>query len=58
MVFAGVVRRDRTARFLALGMIFGLLPSTGTFPANRLLTFVGFGAMGLLSISPGWTTRP
>ena len=31
-------------------MTFALLPSTGTFPANRLLTFVGFGAMGLVAI--------
>jgi hypothetical protein len=30
-------------------MFFALLPSTGTFPANRLLTFVGFGAMGLVA---------
>jgi hypothetical protein len=48
-LFLPLLRRDRTARFWALGMLLSLLPVTGTFPANRLLTFAGVGAMGLLA---------
>ena len=50
LVIAPLVRRDRVARFLALGMLFSLLPATATFSANRLLTFAGFGAMGLIAM--------
>jgi len=49
VLFVPLLRRDRTSRFLALGMLLALLPATATFPSNRLLTFVGFGAMGLLA---------
>lgn len=49
VLFVPLLRRDRTSRFLALGMLLALLPATATFPANRLLTFAGFGAMGLLA---------
>lgn len=45
----GVCRRDRLARFWALGMGLSLLPICATFPSNRLLMFVGLGGMGLLS---------
>lgn len=45
----GVCRRDRRARFWALGMGLSLLPICATFPSNRLLIFVGLGGMGLLS---------
>jgi hypothetical protein len=49
VAFTSLVRGDRTSRFFAVGMFLALLPATGTFPANRLLTFVGFGAMGLVA---------
>jgi hypothetical protein len=48
-VFASLLRRDRTARFWALGMLLSILPICATFPSDRLLTFVGIGAMGLVA---------
>jgi hypothetical protein len=48
-VFAPLLRRDRTARFWALGMLLSILPICATFPSDRLLTFVGIGAMGLVA---------
>ncbi len=44
-----VLRQDRLARFWALGMILAVIPACATFPADRLLFFVGIGAMGLLA---------
>lgn len=44
-----LLRRDATARFWALGMSLSVLPSASSLPANRLLFFVGLGAMGLLA---------
>jgi hypothetical protein len=44
-----LLRRDRSARFWGTGMILSLLPACATFPADRLLFFVGIGAMGLLA---------
>ena len=57
VVFSGVLlvllwpllRTDRTARFWAVGMALSLLPISATFPADRLLFFVGFGATPLLA---------
>lgn len=37
------------ARFFALGMALALAPIAATFPSDRLLFFVGIGAMGLLA---------
>jgi hypothetical protein len=48
-VFASLLRRDRIARFWALGMLLSILPICATFPSDRLLTFVGIGAMGLVA---------
>jgi hypothetical protein len=44
-----LLRRDATARFFAGGMMLALGPICGTFPASRLLLFVGVGAMGLFA---------
>jgi hypothetical protein len=44
-----IVKRDRVARFFALGMVLSLVPACATFPDDRLLYFVGFGGMGLLA---------
>jgi hypothetical protein len=44
-----LVRRDATARFFATGMLFAVVPVCSTFPADRLLWFVGVGAMGLIA---------
>jgi len=44
-----LVLRNALARFWALGMLFSLIPICTSHPNNRLLFFVGLGAMGLLS---------
>jgi hypothetical protein len=44
-----LLKRDAVARFWAVGMILALPPICATFPDNRLLLFVGLGAMGLLA---------
>jgi len=41
-------RRDRTARFWALAMVLSVVPACSTTVSDRLLFFVGIGAMGLL----------
>ena len=50
-LFARLCRRDRLARFFAVGAIGAVVPICSTFPADRLLWFVGIGAMGLVA---GW----
>ncbi|MCU1282141.1 MAG: hypothetical protein JWM53_5687, partial [bacterium] len=42
-------RRDRLARFFAVGALAAVVPVCSTFPADRLLWFVGVGAMGLIA---------
>lgn len=54
VVLAPLVRRDRIARFWAIGMLLALAPVTATFPSDRLLLFVGLGAMGLLAQWLAW----
>ena len=46
---APLLKRDRLARFWAAGMCFATIPVCATFPMDRLLTFVGIGAFGLLA---------
>jgi len=49
VALAPLVRRDRVARFWALGMILSILPACAAYPADRLLFYVGIGGMGLLA---------
>ena len=49
LAFAPLLRRDRVARFWAAGMVFATVPVAATFPMDRLLTFPGLGASGLLA---------
>ena len=49
LVLFPLLRRDRTARFFALGMGLALVPSAATQPSNRLLFWVSFGVLGLLA---------
>jgi hypothetical protein len=49
LVLTPALRRDRIARFWGLGMIFAVIPCVATAPSDRLLFFVGLGAMGLLA---------
>jgi len=44
-----LLRKDKVARFWFTGMILSIVPVAATFPSNRLLLFVGIGAMGLLA---------
>jgi hypothetical protein len=46
---ARLLRRDPVSRFFATGMVLATLPIASTFPADRLLSFVGVGAMGLVA---------
>jgi hypothetical protein len=46
---APLLRRDSLARFWAAGMLFAAIPVCATLPMDRLLTFVGIGAFGLLA---------
>ncbi len=46
---ARLVRRDPVSRFFATGMLLAAIPVASTFPADRLLGFVGLGAMGLIA---------
>jgi hypothetical protein len=49
VIFWPLVRGDRLARFWALGMVLSAVPVCATFPMDRLLTFPGIGACGLLA---------
>ena len=49
LVFAPLLKRDRLARFWAAGMVFATIPVCATLPMDRLLTFAGIGAFGLLA---------
>lgn len=44
-----LVSRDRLARFWVLGMVLSVIPACAAAPMDRLLMFVGIGAMGLLA---------
>jgi hypothetical protein len=46
---APLLRRDRLARFWAVGMVLSTIPLSATVPMDRLLSFVGIGAFGLLA---------
>ena len=48
IILLPLLRRDRVARFWAVGMLASLVPAcTMSAPSNRLLLFAGLGAMGL-----------
>ncbi|MEK7276456.1 MAG: hypothetical protein AAB427_03830, partial [Chloroflexota bacterium] len=48
-ILRALLQRDSLARFWAAGMMLSLLPPSSSLPANRLLFFVGLGAMGLMA---------
>ncbi len=43
------LREHPTARFWGAGMLLSLIPACATFPSDRLLIFVGLGAMPLVA---------
>jgi hypothetical protein len=48
-VLVPTLRRDRQARFWALGMLLAAVPASACYPTDRLLLFVGMGAMALVA---------
>jgi len=50
-----LLRKNRVARFWALGMLFAVVPICATMASNRNLLFVGVGAMGLVAQFVGGT---
>jgi hypothetical protein len=46
---ARLLRVDPVSRFFATGMVLAAIPVASTFPADRLLGFVGLGGMGLVA---------
>lgn len=42
-----LLRKDTVARFWCTGMLLSSIPLSAAFPGDRLLTYVGLGAMGL-----------
>ncbi len=48
-VLRPVWRRDPLTRFFVTGTLLATLPACSTFPADRLLGFVGVGGMGLIA---------
>lgn len=46
---APLLHRDRVAGFWATGMVLAAIPVFATLPMDRLLTFAGIGAFGLLA---------
>ncbi len=49
IILLPLIRKSAIARFWTLGMIIALIPICTTFPHDRLIFFVGIGAMGLLA---------
>jgi hypothetical protein len=49
LAVAPLLKRDRLARFWFAGMLFAGIPVCATLPMDRLLTFAGIGAFGLLA---------
>ncbi|MDT8303942.1 MAG: hypothetical protein RQ760_20845, partial [Sedimentisphaerales bacterium] len=49
VILIPLIRCRRTTRFWITGMVLSVLPICATFPSDRLLTFVGIGAMGLIA---------
>jgi hypothetical protein len=45
-----LLRRERAARFWALGMVLSLLPGCAVFPSDRLLVMPGLGGMALIAV--------
>jgi hypothetical protein len=49
LALAPLLKRNRLASFWAAGMVFAAVPVCATLPMDRLLTFPGIGAFGLLA---------
>jgi hypothetical protein len=49
VVLVPLLKRDRVARYWVVGMVLAAIPVCATLPMDRLLTFPGIGAFGLLA---------
>ncbi len=68
VLFWTLSRRDRRARFFAVGMLLAVVPVCSTFPSNRLLLMASLGGLGLVALwldalwrkalAPGGWRRP
>jgi hypothetical protein len=47
--FVPLLRKERSARFWAAGMLFSLVPAATTFPHSRQLLFASFGGLALIA---------
>jgi len=47
LVLVPLLRQDRVARFWTTGMMLSILPACAAFPMDRMLAWIGIGAMGL-----------
>jgi hypothetical protein len=45
-----ILKRSRVARFFGLGTILATVPLCAAYPFDRLLIFVGIGAMGIVAL--------
>lgn len=52
-----LLHHNPTTRFFATGMVLAAIPIASTFPADRLLGFVGLGGMGLVAQLIGAAVR-
>jgi hypothetical protein len=57
IMLAPLIRKDRTARFWALGMMLSLLPISSAIPHDRNLIFVGLGTMPLIAQWISWVNQ-
>lgn len=57
-VLRPVLRQSAVARFWTLGAILAAVPICATFPSDRLLVFVGIGAMGTIAMVLGAALDP
>jgi hypothetical protein len=49
IILIPLIWRKRSIRFWTTAMLLSVLPICATFPSDRLLTFVGIGAMGIIA---------
>lgn len=49
LILAPLLRQDRVARFWATGMLLSVLPACAAFPMDRMLMWIGVGAMALIA---------
>ncbi len=54
LLLVPLLRRDRVARFWATGMLLSVIPACTAFPADRMLVWVGIGALAVVAQFLTW----